>query len=153
MDWVALLSAVGGIISGGGLTGLLYWRANRRKAEAEASKIDAEGQSVISDAENRFIDQMQEQQDKYLQVFTNKDKKIDELYDKLRAAENKVVLCADNLCVHHGCGCRFPGRGLGLKWVNDHNAEADLGGDYYTCEQLMEKYRKRKMTENDEIAD
>ncbi|MGI6430552.1 MAG: hypothetical protein ACOXZ6_12665 [Syntrophomonadaceae bacterium] len=155
MDWVSIITAVGGVLSGGGVMAILNWRANKRKAEAEAkqaeaeaSRTEAEGKSMIFESENHFIDQLQEQQDKYLQVFAGKDKKIDELYDKLRRSENKVILCANNICVHHGCECRLPGRGLGLKWVDGHGDEPDLGGDYDTCEELMVKYRSRKREEN-----
>ena len=51
MDWVSIITAVGGVLSGGGVMAILNWRANKRKAEAEAKQAEAEaGEVEIAEA-------------------------------------------------------------------------------------------------------
>lgn len=151
MDWAALISALSGILSGGGVVALLNWRAEKRKAEAEAkqaeaeaTKTSAESKSMLSASEDKFIDQIQEQAQSYMQALKEKDAKIEELYASLRTEQNKTIVCASNLCIHHGCEQRMPGKGLGLNWVNDHKAETDLGGDYDSLDLIYQDWLNKK---------
>ena len=151
MDSTTILTALGTFVSGGGIMALINWRANRRRAEAEAKQAEAEanktvveGKSMSSEIENRFIDQLQEQQDKYLAIIDKKDKKIDELQKDYLNLATKHTTAVSNICVHQGCGIRLPSRGLGRKWMDSREEDPDLGGDFDSIEMLYSNYKAGK---------
>ena len=54
-----ILIALIGALTGGGLTGLFAWQANKRKAEGEATQTEAEAMKSIQDVYQQALDDQQ----------------------------------------------------------------------------------------------
>lgn len=97
---LALISA----LTGGGLTGLFYWRANRRKANGEAAQTEAEAMKSVQDVyqqaladQQAYIDKLRETRD---QLVMDREemrrennelrKRLNDMDDKVRQLENNV---------------------------------------------------------------
>lgn len=54
-----IIIALIGALAGGGLTGLFAWRANRRKAEGEATQTEADAMRAVQDVYQQTIADLQ----------------------------------------------------------------------------------------------
>lgn len=154
MDLTTILTAVISVLTGGGLTSVFFVKARKRKEDAEASQAEAQVSSTTAsteitkmDAMGRLVDQLQEQEDKYLNCLSkkdafiaSKDKKIEELSDRLREESNDKVIAQQFMCLHKGCNIVRPERGLGGQWQDGHRGDASLGADYYPINILLKMY-------------
>lgn len=132
MDWVALISAISGLLSGTGFMALRNWHANKRKAEA-----DATGSAV--DALNRAIDTLQEEREHDRQVINTLTKEREALTNDKIALISRLGSLKVCMCVHLGCIMRKPTQGQADKWIADHEGEDLYGADYTPVNVLFRR--------------
>lgn len=91
---IALISA----LTGGGLTGLIYWRANQRKAEGEATQTEADAMKSIQDVyqqaledQNKYIAQLRETRDHLVNDREEMRRENNELRKRLNETDQKVL--------------------------------------------------------------
>lgn len=139
-----ILMPLAGAIGGGGIVEILHWRSNKRKAAAEATKAEAEAGDTRIDAMSKLVDQMQEQEDKYINLINSKDEKIEELLRKITALTGEATSAELMMCVNLGCYLRRPAQGQGKMWYDTHSGSADMGANYIPLNVLMKLYGEKK---------
>jgi len=144
-DWVSIIAAVGGLLSGGGVMAILNWRSNRRKAAAEASQSEAQAADTAVEALNRAIDTLQEERDSDRSIITSLMGERERLTNEKIALINKIGAMKVCMCIHLGCIMRKPTQGQADKWMTDHSDEELYGADYTPVNVLL---RRLKSDEN-----
>lgn len=81
---IEILNAIFGLIAGGGLSGLVFWRINRKRLKAEAAKTEAEATRTKIDNEGCVGDQWQEYS---IEVKGERDSWKEEFYKQRDLAE------------------------------------------------------------------
>lgn len=92
-----IISALIGIIAGGGLTGIVAWRAYRRKAYGEATQTEADAmksvqdvyQQTISDLQ-RYVQELRSDRDHLRQDRNEIRKENEELRKRQNALDGKI---------------------------------------------------------------
>lgn len=153
-----ILMPLAGAVGGGGIVEILHWRSNKRKAAAEATKAEAEAGDTRIDAMSKLVDQMQEQEDKYIELINNKDARIEEVLQQNIAIRSEATSAELLMCVNLGCPLRKPVQGQGKKWYEAHSDSPDIGANYIPINVLLKMYgdRKKRMiqeAETDEGAE
>lgn len=81
----AIISLVGLLIGGTGITGFFFWRQHKRKVEAEAKAAEAEAkmkeaEAKLKEVETKAaeIDMAQKVQDTYQQILEDKQKEVED---------------------------------------------------------------------------
>jgi hypothetical protein len=133
-----------GAVGGGGIVELLHWRSNKRKAAAEATKAEAEAGDTRIDAMSKLVDQMQEQEDKYIELINSKDARIEEVLQNNIALKSEATSAELLMCVNLGCPLRKPVQGQGKKWYEAHSDSPDIGANYTPINVLLKMYGDRK---------
>lgn len=90
---IALLSA----LTGGGLTGIFYWRANRRKANGEATQTEADAMKSVQDVyqqtladQQTYISQLRDTRDHLINDRDEMRRENNELRKRLNDMDEKV---------------------------------------------------------------
>ena len=153
-----ILMPLAGAVGGGGIVELLHWRSNKRKAAAEATKAEAEAGDTRIDAMSKLVDQMQEQEDKYIALINDKDARIESVLQDNIALKSEATSAELLMCVNLGCPLRKPVQGQGKKWYEAHSDSPDIGANYTPINVLLKMYgdRKKRMiqeAETDEGAE
>lgn len=150
-----ILMPLAGAVGGGGIVELLHWRSNKRKAAAEATKAEAEAGDTRIDAMSKLVDQMQEQEDKYIEQLNNKDARIEEVLQNNIALKSEATSAELLMCVNLGCPLRKPVQGQGKKWYEAHSDSPDIGANYTPINVLLKMYgdRKKRMIQEAETED
>lgn len=100
-----IIQVIIGVIAGGGVTSLFAWRANRRKANGEATQTEADAMKSVQDVYQQTIADLQEynkqlrsdrdhlRQDRNEMRRANEElrKRQNELDEKVRQLENDVA--------------------------------------------------------------
>lgn len=139
-----ILMPLAGAVGGGGIVEILHWRSNKRKANAEATKAEAEAGDTRIDAMSKLVDQMQEQEDKYIELINNKDARIEEVLQQNIAIRSEATSAELLMCVNLGCPLRKPVQGQGKKWYEAHSDSPDIGANYTPINVLLKMYGDRK---------
>ena len=139
-----ILMPLAGAVGGGGIVELLHWRSNKRKAAAEATKAEAEAGDTRIDAMSKLVDQMQEQEDKYIGLINDKDARIEEVLQQNIAIRSEATSAELLMCVNLGCPLRKPVQGQGKKWYETHQDDPNIGANYLPVNVLLKVYGKRK---------
>jgi len=84
MTTIEILNAIFGLIAGGGLSGLVFWRINRKRLKAEAAKTEAEATRTKIDNDGCVGDQWQEYS---IEVKGERDSWKEEFYKQRDLAE------------------------------------------------------------------
>ena len=150
-----ILMPLAGAVGGGGIVELLHWRSNKRKAAAEATKAEAEAGDTRIDAMSKLVDQMQEQEDKYINLINSKDARIEEVLQNNIALKSEATSAELLMCVNLGCPLRKPVQGQGKKWYEAHSDSPDIGANYTPINVLLKMYgdRKKRMIQEAETED
>lgn len=146
MDWIQIISILGGFIGGGGLTALFTLKFSRKKAGAEADNaaITALNNAITTMTD---IDNGKDAENTTLRA------QIGDLQTQLADKRCECTTKGYYMCVHQGCVLRRPSLGRGRAYFKEHCDEMDFGADFYTVEELLDEYRenaKLKMIEHDE---
>ena len=139
-----ILMPLAGAVGGGGIVEILHWRSNKRKAAAEATKAEAEAGDTRIDAMSKLVDQMQEQEDKYIELINNKDARIEEVLQQNIAIRSEATSAELLMCVNLGCPLRKPVQGQGKKWYEAHQDDPNIGANYLPVNVLLKMYGRRK---------
>lgn len=139
-----IMMPLAGAVGGGGIVELLHWRSNKRKAAAEATKAEAEAGDTRIDAMSKLVDQMQEQEDKYINLINSKDARIEEVLQNNIALKSEATSAELLMCVNLGCPLRKPVQGQGKKWYEAHSDSPDIGANYTPINVLLKMYGDRK---------
>ena len=139
-----ILMPLAGAVGGGGIVEFLHWKANKRKANAEATKAEAEAGDTRIDAMSKLVDQMQEQEDKYIELINNKDARIEEVLQQNIAIRSEATSAELLMCVNLGCPLRKPVQGQGKKWYEAHADDPNIGANYTPINVLLKMYGDRK---------
>jgi hypothetical protein len=144
-----------GAVGGGGIVEILHWRSNKRKANAEATKAEAEAGDTRIDAMSKLVDQMQEQEDKYIALINDKDARIESVLQDNIALKSEATSAELLMCVNLGCPLRKPVQGQGKKWYEAHSDSPDIGANYTPINVLLKMYgdRKKRMIQEAETED
>lgn len=150
-----ILMPLAGAVGGGGIVELLHWRSNKRKAAAEATKAEAEAGDTRIDAMSKLVDQMQEQEDKYIALINDKDARIESVLQDNIALKSEATSAELLMCVNLGCPLRKPVQGQGKKWYEAHSDSPDIGANYTPINVLLKMYgdRKKRMIQEAEEED
>lgn len=137
MDWTQIVIAILGIVGALDLGRILFFKANKKKANAEADNIAIEGlKNSISTLEARVAADQE--------AMERKDAKVEALYDEKNTYREDLASAQTLMCVHMGCAARKPAHGQGAEWLRDHKSDPSLGVDYLPINQLMKLYGKQK---------
>lgn len=139
-----ILMPLAGAVGGGGIVEILHWRSNKRKANAEATKAEAEAGDTRIDAMSKLVDQMQEQEDKYIALINDKDARIESVLQDNIALKSEATSAELLMCVNLGCPLRKPVQGQGKKWYEAHSDSPDIGANYTPINVLLKMYGDRK---------
>ena len=150
-----ILMPLAGAVGGGGIVEILHWRSNKRKANAEATKAEAEAGDTRIDAMSKLVDQMQEQEDKYIALINDKDARIEAVLQDNIALKSEATSAELLMCVNLGCPLRKPVQGQGKKWYEAHSDSPDIGANYTPINVLLKMYgdRKKRMIQEAETED
>lgn len=150
-----ILMPLAGAVGGGGIVEFLHWKANKRKANAEATKAEAEAGDTRIDAMSKLVDQMQEQEDKYIALINDKDARIESVLQDNIALKSEATSAELLMCVNLGCPLRKPVQGQGKKWYEAHSDSPDIGANYTPINVLLKMYgdRKKRMIQEAETED
>ena len=139
-----IMMPLAGAVGGGGIVEILHWRSNKRKAAAEATKAEAEAGDTRIDAMSKLVDQMQEQEDKYIALINDKDARIESVLQDNIALKSEATSAELLMCVNLGCPLRKPVQGQGKKWYEAHSDSPDIGANYTPINVLLKMYGDRK---------
>ena len=139
-----ILMPLAGAVGGGGIVEFLHWKANKRKANAEATKAEAEAGDTRIDAMSKLVDQMQEQEDKYIALINDKDARIEAVLRDNIALKSEATSAELLMCVNLGCPLRKPVQGQGKKWYEAHSDSPDIGANYTPINVLLKLYGDKK---------
>lgn len=137
MDWTQIVIALLGIVGAFDLGRIMFFKANKKKANAEADNIVIEGMEKTIAAMSSRIESDEE-------AMNRKDAKIEELYEEKNRTREDLASAQTLMCIHMGCAVRKPVRGQGAEWLRDHKSDPALGVDYLPINQLIRQYGETK---------
>ena len=153
MDWIQIISILGGFIGGGGLTALFTLKFSRKKAGADA---DNAAITALNNAITTMTGIDNGKDDEIASLKTENSTLRAQIGDLQTQIADKRCECTTKgyyMCVHQGCVLRRPSLGRGKAYFAEHGQEVDFGADFYTVEELLDEYKenaKLKMIEHDE---
>ena len=104
MDWTDILTALGSLLTGGGLSGLIFWKLNKKEKKAEVdSKVITNMEQVLEEVKSRnesLHERLAKVQD---ELNTSEDESI-------RLRSEKAILRL-GFCSHQICPLRNPAYG------------------------------------------
>lgn len=135
MDWIQIISILGGFIGGGGLTALFTLKFSRKKAGADA---DNAAITALNNAITTMTGIDNGKDDEITSLKTENSTLRAQIADKRCECTTKGYY----MCVHQGCVLRRPSLGRGKAYFAEHGQEADFGADFHSVEELLAE-RKR----------
>lgn len=145
MDWTQIVIAALGAFGVVDLGHFIFFRANKKKANAEADNLVIDGMEKTIAALSARVKADEE-------AMERKDNKIEQLYDDKNTFREDLVSAQTLMCVHMGCVLRKPAQGQGAEWFERHKADPALGVDYLPINQLMRLYGDEKKTKDKKPA-
>lgn len=140
-DWViGLISALSGLIGGGGIIALILIPQTRRK---ENLNNDSLAISALKDTLNEVRAENTRKDGIIDKIAQERDNARQRYEDKCEESASAKAM----LCVHMGCSLRDPALGRGDNWFHEHGDDPTLGADFLPVNQLMKKYGKKKREE------
>lgn len=119
MDWVAILSIVGSLLGGAGITQFFNWRAQKKKADLENKQIEVNTDSTAVDTLKDAIAEIRTSNDHFQEVNEHAEEKINKLQRELIRNEKDLSIIGTYVCSHLGCGSRCPLREQAATWIED----------------------------------
>lgn len=166
IDWTSILTALAGLIGGGGLSAFAYRKANKKKAEAEADSAAVASMKQTLDAMTDTLNEVRKSNDKFIEIHEDDAKALSEKDKAIAANEAEISdLRAMNatvsmlVCRHVGCSLREPIYGSGVKWYEKYKDDISLGIDHTPVNVLLRMQGKKKKeietgtADSDNIAD
>lgn len=92
-----IITALLGAVTGGGLTGLFYWRSNHRKANGEAAQTEADAMKSVQDVyqqaladQQQYISQLRDTRDHLVNDREEMRKENNELRRRINDMDERV---------------------------------------------------------------
>ena len=151
MDWTQIVIAVIGLLGAIDLGRVLFFKASKRKANAEAEGLEKQNEGTAVEALRNSVAILSEQLAQSNAVVHDKQATIDSLREKVQTLQLRLVSLYDDMCVHKGCKLRKPHEGQGKLWYDQHADDPSLGCDYLSVEWLLKNWRQNHdiMTSDD----
>lgn len=150
---VAILGAIGTIDLGR----LIFFNANKKKANAEAEGQEVATVASAVDTLKSTLDQLNQQIDKMQATNDKQEERIEALTKKNEDFRATITALFDDMCVHKGCRVRKPHQGRGSQWFEKYREDPALGADYDSIDTLLKKDRLKRLkaeaAEADESTD
>ena len=149
MNWQTILIAILGIMDAGLLGRLIFFKASKKKADAEAEGVKEDNDAKAVETLEKAIEQMGKQNDNYLQLIDKLRFELETKHNIIIDKDESIATLQTLICKHMGCSVREPISGQGRKWFENYKEDISLGVDYMPINQLMRHYgdRKAKMKE------
>lgn len=104
MNWIDILTTLGSLLTGGGLSWLLFWRLNKKEKKAEVdSKVITNMESVLEEVKSRN---------------ESLHERLSKVQDELNASEDESIRLKSEkailrlgFCSHQACPLRNPAYG------------------------------------------
>lgn len=113
MDLMTILSIIGSILGGAGITQFFNWRAQKRKADLENNSIQTQNDSAERQS---YLESMKSMQDTIL----SQENRNRELFNENKSCHNELyeiksdlAQCSTAMCKWGLCPLREPEKGLG----------------------------------------
>ena len=104
MDWITILTTIGSLLTGGGLSWLFFWKLNKKEKRAEVdSKVITNMEQVLEEVKSRnesLHDRLSKVQD---ELNASEDESIQ--------LKSKVAVLRLGFCSHQICPLRNPAYG------------------------------------------
>jgi len=141
MDWTQIILAFFGLIGAVDLGRVIFFRASKRKANAEATSIEKQNEGTAVEALKNSVELLSEQLSRSTAKVSEKQAIIDELREEVQTLQLRLVSLYDDMCVHKGCKLRKPHEGQGRLWYDQHADDPSLGCDYLSVEWMLKNWR------------
>ena len=142
MDWTQIIIAVVGLIGVVDLGRVIFFRASKRKANAEATSIEKQNEGTAVEALKSSVELLSEQLRQSTAKVSEKQAVIDDLREQVQTLQLRLVSLYDDMCIHKGCKLRKPHEGQGKLWYDQHADDPSLGCDYLSVEWMLKNWRQ-----------
>lgn len=143
MDWTQIIMAVVALLGGDALLRLLFFRASKKKANAEAVSVEKQNEGTAVETLKSAMEILQSQLDYANGAVAAKEEIIQALTKEKTEMSARLQALFDDMCVHKGCKLRKPHQGQGMKWYEQHADDPSLGCDYLSVEWMLKQWRAR----------
>jgi len=150
MDWTQIVVAILGIIGALDLGRFIFFRASRKKADAEADGAVQANDSAAVQTLKDAIAELSTMNREYAKDKRDLDDKVDELLASITRKDETIATLLTMVCKHLGCTLREPVPGQGRVWYEANKGDISLGVDYLPINQLMTRYGERKRQAKEE---
>lgn len=153
MDWTQLLTAIAAVLGCDALIRLLFFRASRKKATAEAISVEKQNEGTAVETLKSAMEILQSQLDYANSSVSAKEEVIQSLERDKAEMSARMQALFDDMCVHKGCKLRKPHQGHGQRWYEQHADDPSLGCDYLSVEWMLKQWRARNKETDVEDGD
>lgn len=140
---IAIVSALGGILGGGGIVALFLIPQTKRK---ENLSNDSLAIAALKDTLNEVRAENNRKDEIIARVTGERDDARKRYEDKCEESASAKSL----LCVHMGCVLRDPALGQGDNHLKTHAGDPTLGADYTPVNQLLQRLGKKRASSSSE---
>ena len=134
---IAILTAIGGLLGGGGIMALILLPQTKRKENLT-------NDSLAIAALKETLNEVREESRKKDEIINNLSEEKDVLRRRFEDKCEESASAKSMLCVHLGCTLRDPTLGQGDSYLKAHEGETTIG-DFTPVNVLLQKLgRKRK---------
>lgn len=128
MDWTTIiLSALSGLITGGGLVSLITLKSTRKKAENDADSPAIANMKTVLDEVQEQLGSMNKMHGNLLEMHEKDTATIEAKNERINTLTGDLATVKMLLCKHDACPFRTPPKGRGGEWYE--NNKADLPTD------------------------
>ena len=145
-EFTQIVIAVLGVLGAFDLGRLVFYKAGRKKANAEAEGQEKENASIEVETLKTTIETLGEQLKACHETVTDFEARNRQLSDENGHLKATITALYDDMCVHKGCRIRKPHQGRGQQWYEKYREDPGLGADYLSIDTLMKQDRARRLT-------
>lgn len=148
-----IITGLVSLASGGGICYLIFFREKKREARLNNKQLEEDIDSKASDNMVRVFDQVQEQNDKFMnqldkkdaiiaskdEIINEKEEKIMQLNKKINNLHIELNACSSFLCENDLCPLREPAKGLGPMIFKQMSEKGELKGNQKSIVDIAKK--------------
>lgn len=146
MDWTTILTSLFGVIFGvgGGVTGLVYHRQNKRLKEAEVKAAEGQNESAAVETLKAAIEEVRDTNRELNEIHDKDTATIEAKNVRINEQSQAIATLSMLVCKHVGCSLREPVYGGGAKWYDNYKADVSLGIDHTPISVLFRQQGDRR---------
>lgn len=141
--WAEIITAIAALLGGDALLRVIFLKASRRKADAEAVGQEKQNEGAAVETLKNAMEILQAQLDYANGSVAAKEEIIQALTQQKSEMSARMQALYDDMCVHKGCKLRKPHQGQGQRWYEQHADDPSLGCDYLSVEWMLKQWRAR----------